>query len=63
MGDLPGNPFSDEGRLSLPHAMLALVYEKRTANLIALAACWAEYGGAERGEEFLLAAEDRVGGR
>jgi hypothetical protein len=44
----------------LNDSTLALAYEKRTANLIALAACWADYGGAERGEQFLTEAENRL---
>lgn len=66
MNTMPGNPYaqqfnkieaSDEAE-----ATLALAFEKRTENLIALAALCTANGRKELGEPFVAEAIERLGG-
>lgn len=60
---LPGNPHEEYTILhhSTADAILALAYEQRTANLIALATYSAEVGRRERGEPLIEEVSRRLG--
>lgn len=70
MNSLPGNPYADElklhqdfGNTLTPtvQATLALAYEQRTANIIAMAAQCTANGRKELGHPFIEKAGERLG--